>query len=199
MKKGSNKMPANIADCRIFLKFDSEGNRIDTLIEDHNLKITPKQPIIEYEQGEEIFLTIPAHGEVTDNAEAISVTETKVPTGQYEQIEKIVGYDPEHFEPPVDGFIEVSYKEYLLVSGNSPDGKMYVRNVETGEYIEKPPYIPTIEEKLVALDAEFEPLFKDINDQIVLAAVENDETLKSELQAEKEALLIEYANKRGEL
>lgn len=37
-------MPANIADCRIFLKFDEAGNRIDTLIEDHNLKITPKNP-----------------------------------------------------------------------------------------------------------------------------------------------------------
>lgn len=192
-------MPANIADCRIFLKFDEAGNRIDTLIEDHNLKITPKKPIIEYEQGEEIFLTIPAHGDVNDNAEAVSVPETKIPTGKYEQIEKIVGYEPEHFEPLVDSFIEVSYEEYLLVSGNSPDGKEYIRNMETGEYIEKPPYIPTAEEKLAALDAEFEPLFKAINDQIVLAAVENDEPLKSELQAEKEALLIEYANKRGEL
>lgn len=192
-------MPANIADCRIFLKFDEAGNRIDTLIEDHNLKITPKKTIIEYEQGEEIFLTIPAHGDVNDNAEAVSVPETKIPTGKYEQIEKIVGYEPEHFEPLVDSFIEVSYEEYLLVSGNSPDGKEYIRNMETGEYIEKPPYIPTAEEKLAALDAEFEPLFKAINDQIVLAAVENDEPLKSELQAEKEALLIEYANKRGEL
>lgn len=138
-------MPANIAECRIFLKFDEVGNRIDTLIEDHNLKITPKKPIIEYEQGEEIFLTIPAHGDVNDNAEAISVPETKIPTGQYKQVEKVVGYTDEIFEPSVEGFIEVNYDQYLKMSGNASDGKEYRWDNNTGEPKEYV-YVPSLEE-----------------------------------------------------
>lgn len=138
-------MPANIADCRIFLKFDEAGNRIDTLIEDHNLKITPKKPIIEYEQGEEIFLTIPAHGDVNDNAEAVSVPETKIPTGQYKQVEKVVGYTDEIFEPSVEGFTEVNYDQYLKMSGNASDGKEYRWDNNAGEPKEYV-YVPSLEE-----------------------------------------------------
>lgn len=55
-------------------------------------------------------------------------------------------------------YVEITYEDYMLYCGNSPDGKEYVRNMETGEPMEKPPYVPTLEEakktKTAALKAE---------------------------------------------
>ena len=62
---------------------------------------------------------------MNDNAEAVSVPETKIPTGQYKQVEKVVGYTDEIFEPSVEGFTEVNYDQYLKMSGNASDGKEY--------------------------------------------------------------------------
>lgn len=44
------------------------------------------------------------------------------------------------------GYVEITYDDYMLYCGNSPDGKEYVRNMETGEPMEKPPYVPTQDE-----------------------------------------------------
>lgn len=79
------------------------------------------------------LLTIPAHGDVNDNAEAVSVPETKIPTGQYKQVEKVVGYTDEIFEPSVEGFTEVNYDQYLKMSGNASDGKEYRWDNNAGE------------------------------------------------------------------
>lgn len=61
-------------------------------------------------------------------------------------------------ELDLTGYVEISYADYMLYCGNSPDGKEYVRNMETGEPMEKPPYVPTLEEakktKTAALKAE---------------------------------------------
>lgn len=44
------------------------------------------------------------------------------------------------------GYVEITYDDYMLYCGNSPDGKEYVRNMETGKPMEKPPYVPTQDE-----------------------------------------------------
>lgn len=87
----------------------------------------------------------------------------------------------------------------MLYCGNSSDGKEYVRNMKSGEPMEKPPYVPTAEEKLAMLDAEYQQKFDEINDAIIIAVTEGDTELQQELVAEKTALKEEYAAKRSEL
>lgn len=203
-------MPKNAKDARIFIKFAEDGTRADTRIEDANLYIIPPQPIVELRNGEVILRVIPAHYEDDPEQGTIMVPEQRIPTGQYEQIEVITGYSTEILAESLadDGtyvpfdptdYIEVTYAEYMLLSGNAPDGKMYVRDMATGEYVEQPPYVPTAAEKLAALDAEYESLFGEINNQIILAVAENNEALKAELVTEKAALTTEYTEKRGAL
>lgn len=201
-------MPKNAKDARIFIKFAEDGTRSDTRIEDANLYIIPPQPIVELRNGEEILRVIPEHYEDDPEHGTILVPEQRIPTGQYEQVEVTTGYTEEILADSIaeDGtyipfnsadYIEVTYAEYLLLSGNSPDGKMYIRDMATGEYIEQPPYVPTAEEKLAALDAEYEAQFDEINNQIILAVAENNDALKAELVEEKATLVEEYTAKRG--
>lgn len=201
-------MPKNAKDARIFIKFAEDGTRADTRIEDANLYIIPPQPIVELRNGEEILRVIPEHYEDDPEQGTILVPGQRIPTGQYEQVEVTTGYTEEILADSIaeDGtyipfnpadYIEVTYAEYLLLSGNSPDGKMYIRNMTTGEYIEQPPYVPTAAEKLAVLDAEYEAQFDEINNQIILAVAENNEALKAELMEEKAALVEEYTTKRG--
>lgn len=203
-------MPQNAALARKWIKFNDDGTRGDTRIESANIEVIPPMAITEVVDGEEIMQTIPAH--YVDDAEqgAVYVPEQKVGTGTYEKVTKVVGQTPEQyaerinadgtFEPfDLTGYIEVTQEEYLLYSGNASDGKEYVRNMETGEPMEKPPYVPTAEEKLAMLDAEYQQKFDEINDAIIIAVTEGDAELQQELVAEKAALKEEYTQKRGEL
>lgn len=54
--------------------------------------------------------------------------------------------DGTYDEIDLTGYVEISYDDYMLYCGNSPDGKEYVRNMETGEPMEKPSYVPTQDE-----------------------------------------------------
>lgn len=56
-----------------------------------------------------------------------------------------------------------------------------------------------INEKLAALDAEYEALFEELNTNILLAAAKGDEELKAELLEEEAALKAEYEQKRSEI
>ena len=71
--------------------------------------------------------------------------------------------------------------------------------METGKPMEKPPYVPTAEEKLAMLDAEYQQKFDEINDAIIIAVIEGDSELQQELVAEKAVLKEEYTAKRSEL
>ena len=203
-------MPQNAALARKWIKFNDDGTRGDTRIESANIEVIPPMAITEVVDGDEIMQTIPAH--YVDDAEqgAVYVPEQTVGTGTFEKVTKVVGQTPEQyaskinadgsFEPfDLTGYIEVTHEEYLLYSGNSPDGKEYVRNMETGEPMEKPPYVPTAEEKLAMLDAEYQQKFDDINNAIIIAVTEGDSELQQELVAEKAALKEEYTAKRSEL
>lgn len=170
------KMPLNAKDARIFIKFNDDGTRDDTRIEGANLEIIPPQPITKMVDGEEVV------------------------TGQTEEIIAAAVYDDGSYDEfDLTGYIETSYEDYMLYCGNSPDGKEYVRNMETGEPMEKPPYVPTTEEKLASLDAEYQQKFDEINNAIIIAVTEGDTELQQELVAEKAALKEEYTTKRGEL
>lgn len=170
------KMPLNAKDARIFIKFNDDGTRDDTRIEGANLEIIPPQPITKMVDGEEVV------------------------TGQTEEIIAAAVYDDGSYDEfDLTGYIETSYEDYMLYCGNSPDGKEYVRNMETGEPMEKPPYVPTTEEKLASLDAEYQQKFDEINNAIIIAVTEGDSELQQELVAEKAALKEEYTTKRGEL
>lgn len=116
-------MPKNAKYARIFIKFAEDGTRADTRIEDANLYIIPPQPITKMVDGEEVV------------------------TGQTEEIIAAAVYDDGSYDEfDLTGYIETSYEDYMLYCGNSPDGKEYVRNMETGEPMEKPPYVPTQDE-----------------------------------------------------
>lgn len=116
-------MPLNAKDARIFIKFNDDGTRDDTRIEGANLEIIPPQPITKMVDGEEVV------------------------TGQTEEIIAAAVYDDGTYdELDLTNYIETSYADYMLYCGNSPDGKEYVRNMESGEPMEKPPYVPTQDE-----------------------------------------------------
>ena len=169
-------MPLNAKDARIFIKFNEDGTRDDTRIEGANLEIIPPQPIVKMVDDEEVV---------------VGQTEEIIVAAIYE--------DGSYDEFDLTDYIETSYEDYMLYCGNSPDGKEYIRNMETGEPMEKPPYVPTAEEKLAMLDAEYQQKFDEINDAIIIAVTEADTDLQQELVAEKAALKEEYAAKRSEL
>lgn len=70
-----------------------------------------------------------------------------IPTENGEIYASAVYADGTYDELDLTNYIETSYADYMLYCGNSPDGKEYVRNMETGEPMEKSPYVPTTEEK----------------------------------------------------
>lgn len=122
-----------------------------------------------------------------------------IPTENGEIYASAVYADGTYDELDLTNYIETSYADYMLYCGNSSNGKEYVRNMESGEPMEKPPYVPTQEEKLAMLDAEYQQKFDEINDAIIIAVTEADTDLQQELVAEKAALKEEYTQKRGEL
>lgn len=169
-------MSLNAKDARIFIKFNEDGTRDDTRIEGANLEIISPQPIVKMVDDEEVV---------------VGQTEEIIAAAVYE--------DGSYDEFDLTDYIETSYEDYMLYCGNSSDGKEYIRNMATGEPMEKPPYVPTAEEKLAMLDAEYQQKFDEINDAIIIAVTEGDTDLHQELVAEKAALKEEYTQKRGEL
>ncbi len=96
------------------------------------------------------------------------------------------------------GYFLLEKEQFCLLIGNRGGGE-HIINPSTGEITEAPPYEPTTEEKLAALDAEYASKIGEVNDAILLAVAENDTELQTELIAEKEGLKAEYEQKRGEL
>lgn len=81
-----------------------------------------------------------------------------IPTENGEIYASAIYADGTYDELDLTNYIETSYEDYMLYCGNSPDGKEYIRNMETGEPMEKPPYVPILDEvkktKIAALKAE---------------------------------------------
>ena len=81
-----------------------------------------------------------------------------IPSEKGEIFASAVYADGTYDEFDLTGYVEITYDDYMLYCGNSPDGKEYIRNMETGEPMEKPPYVPILDEvkksKIAALKAE---------------------------------------------
>ena len=56
--------------------------------------------------------------------------------------------------------------------------------------------VPTIEEKLIALDAEYAPQFRELQQAWAAASLDGNDSLAAEITADYAALKSEYAAKR---
>lgn len=123
---------------KYFAKFKENGERESSLAENANFTITPPQPILEYEKGKEIIITIPAFEGFDENGETVYHDEEKLSTGKYEKTGRIVGYTDETIEPPIPAdYIEITEEEQVLYCNG------YIRDPITGKPVPAPPYIPT--------------------------------------------------------
>lgn len=109
--------------------------------------------------------------------------------------------DEEKQQKIADGYIEIDEDEwsfYVGNKGNGANGTGYIRGKD-GKPVDAPAYVPTKEERLAALDVQYD------NDKIVLskyfteAALSGDTALQEELRQELDDLNAEYTTKRKEI
>ena len=100
-----------------------------------------------------------------------------------------------------EGFIEISeedWNHYVGNKGQGANGTGYIRGAD-GKPTDAPAYVPTKEEKMAALDVQYD------NDKIVLskyfteAALSGDTALQEELRRELDDLNAKYTTKRKEI
>ena len=99
------------------------------------------------------------------------------------------------------GYIEIDEEEWSYYVGNKGNGKNgtgYIRGAD-GKPTDAPAHVPTKEEKIAALDVQYD------NDKIVLskyfteAALSGDTALQEELRQELDDLNAKYTAKRKEI
>lgn len=109
--------------------------------------------------------------------------------------------DEEKAEKLADGYIEISEDDWNYYVGNKgagANGTGYIRGKD-GKPTDAPAHVPTKEEKLAALDVQYD------NDKIVLskyfteAALAGDTDLQEELRQELDDMNAEYTAKRKEI
>lgn len=108
--------------------------------------------------------------------------------------------DQEIAEYKNNGYIEVNLEDYNKLIGNV-DGKEYI--YKDGEIIEKPPYIPTEEEKALAkineIMAANDEQIADIKDAMLVAVLTDDTELQAELKQEYASVIEDTNNKLQEV
>lgn len=101
-----------------------------------------------------------------------------------------------------EGFIEIDEEDWNYYVGNKgggDNGTGYIRDSATGKPVSAPAYVPSKEERLAALDVQYD------NDKIALskyfteAALSGDIVLQEELRQELDDLNAEYTAKRKEI
>lgn len=109
--------------------------------------------------------------------------------------------EEEKVEKLKQGYIEIDEEEWSYYVGNKGNGKNgtgYIRGKD-GKPTDAPAYVPTKEEKIAALDVQYD------NDKIVLskyfteAALSGDTALQEELRQELDDLNTKYTTKRKEI
>lgn len=96
-----------------------------------------------------------------------------------------------------DGYYLLDYEDSMKLMGNR-GGEYLISHVD-GSIYPKPPHVPTADELLAQLDAEYEAKFKEIDNQIILAQAKSNDEYLQELLQEEAALKDEYTQKRGEI
>jgi hypothetical protein len=100
------------------------------------------------------------------------------------------------------GFVEITEDEWSYYVGNHGDGDNgtgYIRDPQTGKPVSAPSYVPTKEEKLAQLEAEYEQESAELERYYNKANIKNDTDLMAELQEEMTDLEAEYEAKRKEI
>ena len=94
-----------------------------------------------------------------------------------------------------DGYIEISKEEweyYIGVRGNGDNGTGYIRDPKTGKPVSAPAYVPTMAEKVAALDNQYETDKKTLASYYLDAALAGDTDVQDALRAEMAALNEQY-------
>lgn len=100
-----------------------------------------------------------------------------------------------------DGFIETSevdWKLYCDMNGGI-NGTGYIRDAETGHPVDAPAKVPTKDEKLAALDAQYDADKAELVKYYGEAGLMGDTDLQAELRDEMTQLDEEYAEARKKL
>ena len=94
-----------------------------------------------------------------------------------------------------DGYIEISKEDweyYIGVHGNGDNGTGCIRDPKTGKPVSAPAYVPTMAEKVAALDNQYETDKKTLASYYLDAALTGDTDVQDALRAEMAALNEQY-------
>lgn len=107
-----------------------------------------------------------------------------------------------HFTVPYDvarmkaaGYIEIPKEEweyYIGVHGNGDNDTGYIRDSKTGKPVSAPAYVPTVEEKVEALDNQYAADKKVLASYYLDAALAGDTDTQNALRDEMTALNEQY-------
>ena len=98
-------------------------------------------------------------------------------------------------EPLADGYIEISKEDweyYIGVHGSGDNGTGYIRDSKTGKPVSAPAYVPTMAEKVAALDNQYETDKKTLASYYLDAVLAGDTDVQDALKAEMAALNEQY-------
>ena len=110
--------------------------------------------------------------------------------------------EEEKQEKIADGYVEISEEDwnyYVGNNGNGANGTGYIRDAKTGKPVDAPAYVPTKEEKLAALDSQYDNDKAELTRYFTEAALAGDTDMQEELRAELEELNTEYVAARKEI
>lgn len=94
-----------------------------------------------------------------------------------------------------DGYIEIpkeDWEYYIGAHGSGDNGTGYIRDPKTGKPVSAPPYVPTVEEKVEALDNQYAADKKVLANYYLDAALAGDTDTQNALRAEMAALNEQY-------
>lgn len=94
-----------------------------------------------------------------------------------------------------DGYIEISKEDweyYIGVHGNGDNGTGYIRDPKTGKPVSAPAYVPTVGEKVEALDNQYAADKKVLANYYLDAALAGDTDTQNALRDEMTALNEQY-------
>ena len=107
-----------------------------------------------------------------------------------------------HFTVPYDvarmkaaGYIEIpkeDWEYYIGLRGSGDNGTGYIRDPKTGKPVSAPAYVPTVKEKVAALDNQYETDKKTLANYYLDAALAGDTDTQNALRDEMTALNEQY-------
>ena len=94
-----------------------------------------------------------------------------------------------------DGYIEISKEDweyYIGLRGSGDNGTGYIRDPKTGKPVSAPAYVPTVGEKVEALDNQYAADKKTLASYYLDAALAGDTDTQNALRDEMTALNEQY-------